>query len=120
FAIVDRDSAGRLALPQLPGYRRWGADSLPPRFTAIAGGALHGRRITLDPEGGGEDAAGQGPGGTRAAHLNLETARMLAGFLTAAGAEVRLTRAGDLALSDVERVQASEAFHADRYLRIGH
>jgi hypothetical protein len=93
---------------------------LPPRFVPIAGGALHGRRIVLDPEGGGDDAAGQGPGGTRAAALNLESARILAGFLTAAGANVRLTREGDLALSDVERVQASEAFQAERFLRIAH
>jgi len=47
-------------------------------------------------------------------------ARALAAFLSAAGAAVELTRAGDFALSDVERVQISEAFHADRFLRIGH
>ena len=108
-------------VPALPGYRAWPADSaLPPRFVAACGGALHGRRIVLDPEGGGDDAAGQGPGGTRAATLNLECARVLAGFLAAAGAQVRLTRAGDLALSEVERVQASEAFGAERFLRIAH
>jgi len=121
FARLPRDSAGAVHVPALPGYRAWPADSvLPPRFVAIAGGALHGRRIVLDPEGGGEDGAGQGPGGTRAASLNLESARILAGFLTAAGAEVRLTRAGDLALSEVERVQLSEAFQAERFLRISH
>ncbi|HVP15638.1 MAG TPA: N-acetylmuramoyl-L-alanine amidase, partial [Terriglobales bacterium] len=89
-------------------------------YVALANGALHGRRITLDPEGGGDDAAGQGPGGTRAAFLNLESARTLAGFLRAAGAEVLLTRDGDVALSEIERVERSEAFHADRFLRIGH
>ena len=121
FAVLPRDSTGAVLVPALPGYRAWPADSvLPPRFVPIAGGALHGRRIVLDPEGGGDDAAGQGPGGTRAAALNLESARILAGFLTAAGANVRLTREGDLALSDVERVQASEAFQAERFLRIAH
>jgi N-acetylmuramoyl-L-alanine amidase len=122
FAAVDRDSvSGRLAVPSLAGYRLWDADTLvPPRFTALLGGALHGRRITLDPEGGGDDAAGQGSGGTRASNLNLECARIVAGFLTAAGAEVLMTREGDVAVSEAERVQASEAFHADRYLRIGH
>ena len=41
-------------------------------------------------------------------------------MLEAAGADVKLTREGDYALSDVERVQISEAFRADRFLRIGH
>jgi N-acetylmuramoyl-L-alanine amidase len=121
FVRLPRDSTGAVHVPALPGYRAWPADSaLPPRFVPVAGGALHGRRIVLDPEGGGEDGAGQGPGGTRAASLNLESARILAGFLAAAGAEVRLTREGDLALSEVERVQTSEAFQAERFLRIGH
>jgi hypothetical protein len=96
------------------------ADEWPPRFVAICGGALHGRRIVIDPQGGGDEAAGQGVSGARASMLNLEVARALAGMLAAAGAEVKLTREGDYALSDVERVQISEGFHADRFLRIGH
>jgi N-acetylmuramoyl-L-alanine amidase len=121
FVRLPRDSAGAVHVPTLPGYRAWPADSaLPPRFVALCGGALHGRRIVIDPEGGGGDAAGMGPGGSRAASLNLESARILAGFLAAAGAEVRLTREGDRALSDVERVQTSEAFRAERFLRIAH
>ena len=39
---------------------------------------------------------GQGASGARGATLNLDVARALAGFLDAAGAEVRLTRDGDL------------------------
>jgi len=76
--------------------------------------------VTLDPEGGGEDPAGVGVSGTRAAHLNLETARILAGFLVAAGADVHLTRSGDMALTEAQRVQGSESFRAERYVRIGH
>jgi N-acetylmuramoyl-L-alanine amidase len=121
FVRLPRDSSGAVHVPALAGFRTWPADSaFPPRFVAIAGGALFGKRIVLDPEGGGNDAAGQGPGGTRAAFLNLESARILAGFLTTAGAEVKLTRDGDFALSDVERVEMSEAFRADRFLRIAH
>ncbi len=121
FVRLRRDSSGAVRIPRLAGYRAWPSDSIwPPRFAAIAGGALHGRRITLDPDGGGEDAAGSGPSGTRASTLNLEVARALAGHLVAAGAEVRLTREGDFSMSDVERVQVSEAFHADRFVRIGH
>lgn len=107
--------------PLVRGFRFAGVDTTwPPRMTAIAGGALHGRRIMLDPEGGGEDAAGLGPQGTRAASLNLEVARALAGMLRAAGAEVALTRDGEGAVSELERVQSSEGFAASHYLRIGH
>jgi N-acetylmuramoyl-L-alanine amidase len=121
FARVTLDTTGHADAPAPAGYRLWPADApLPPRYTAIAGGVLIGRRITLDPEGGSDDPAGAGPSGTRAAALNLECARMLAGLLRTAGAEVTLTRRGDLALSDVERVQASEATHPDRLLRIAH
>ncbi len=74
----------------------------------------------LDPDGGGDASGGEGRSGTRAAGLTLEVARALAAFLTSAGAEVLLTRTGDFALSDVERVQSSERFRADRFLRIGH
>ena len=143
FVRLTPDPDGRVRIPLLRGYRTWseaatsevrapvvGGDSLPPvptpgptwppRFVAIAGGALHGRRIVIDPAGGGDDSGGEGPGGTRAATVNLEVARALAGFLSAAGAEVKLTRDGDVALSDVARVQLSEAFRPDRFLRIGH
>lgn len=131
FAGGDGDTAadaipvprvpGGDALPRIPGFRPWVSDTLlPPRYVAVAGGALHGRRITLDPDGGGEASGGTGAGGTRASHLNLAVARALAAMLEAAGARVRLTRDGDYAVSEVERVQASEAFRADRYLRIGH
>ena len=122
FVDCPRDSAtGFVMIPRLPGYRLWPSDARwPPRFTAIAGGVLHGKRIVLDPDGGGDQDGGTGSSGTRAANLNLDVARALAGMLQAAGAEVLLTRSGDLALSDVERVQLSEAFHADRFVRIGH
>jgi len=127
FAVIAKGEGGRPRVPELPGYRAWAAGgssgasaAWPPRFVAVANGALHGKRIVIDPDGGGENDAGTGPSGTRAANLNLDVARALASYLTGAGAEVRLTREGDVALSDVERVQISEAFHADRFLRIGH
>ncbi len=119
FAVLPRDSVGLPAVPRLAGFRRW-AGAGEPAFVPFAGGVLHGRRVTLDPEGGGEDAAGVGVSGTRAAHLNLETARILAQFLMAAGAQVHLTRSGDMATTEVQRVQGSETFRAERYLRIGH
>ena len=144
FIRLYRDSSGDVAIPRLAGYRPWptehgaqlaprdsaeaqsfvpvpaAAPEWPPAFVAICGGALHGHRIVLDPAGGGDETGGEGVSGTRAAALNLQVARALAGYLAAAGAQVKLTREGDLAISDVERVQISEAFHAERYLRIGH
>jgi len=126
FALFPLDRVGRVSVPALAGYRPWADDSIlagaspPLRWSAIAGGALIGRRIVIDPDGGGEDPAGQGPSGSRAANLNLEVARMLAGFLSAAGAQVLLTRTGDQAMSDVQRVQAAEGFRPDRFLRIAH
>ena len=121
FAVLEHGADGSVQVPRLSGYRRWAEQSGGGiGFTPIAGGVLQGRRITLDPEGGGEDPAGVGASGTRAAHLNLEVTRILAQFLGAAGADVHLTRSGDLALTEAQRVQESEAFRADRYLRIGH
>jgi len=121
FVALAPDLEGSVRTPQLAGYRRFDADTLwPPAFVAIAGGALHARRVALDPEGGGDDPAGSGPGGTRASALNLEVSRALAAMLQAAGAQVVLTREGDHPVSELERVQVAEAFHAERYLRIGH
>ena len=121
FVALAADPSGAVRVPRLAGYRRFDADSLwPPRWVAIAGGALAARRIAIDPEGGGDDAAGTAAGGTRASALNLEVGRALAAMLEAAGAQVVLTRDGDHAVSELERVQVSEGFRAERYLRIGH
>jgi N-acetylmuramoyl-L-alanine amidase len=50
--------------PTLAGYRAWQEDTsfttLPRKWTAIAGGALHGRRVVIDPDGGGEQSGGSG------------------------------------------------------------
>jgi N-acetylmuramoyl-L-alanine amidase len=125
-AWINRDGFATLSLadsndivPALAGHRWWG-DGDPPAFTPIAGGALHGRRIVVDADGGGDNSGGMGQGGTRAAVLNLDVARALAAMLEAAGARVRMTRDADVALSELARVQISEAFNADRFLRIGH
>jgi N-acetylmuramoyl-L-alanine amidase len=116
------DSASLRAPLRIPGFRpvAGSGEPVPLLWAARFGGALLGRRIVLDPEGGGEDAAGVGPLGTRAATLNLESARILSRLLEGAGARVRLTREGDFALSEVERVQVAERFAPDRVLRIGH
>ncbi|HTO90520.1 MAG TPA: N-acetylmuramoyl-L-alanine amidase [Candidatus Sulfotelmatobacter sp.] len=129
LAWINRDGFLRLpaaradsgGLPALDGYRPWvGERAWPPRWVAIAGGALHGRRIVIDPAGGGDDPAGTSASGGRGASLNLEVARSLAAMLESAGAEVRLTRNTDASMSELARVQLAEGFHADRFVRIGH
>src|SRR5207237_5365851 len=78
FVTLARDSAGRLEVPRLPGYRAWSDSGPAPRFVPVAGGALLGRRILVDPDGGGEDSGGMGPSGTRAAFYNMDVAQALA------------------------------------------
>ena len=121
FVAFTERPGERTLTPQLAGFRCHDADTLwPPRFVALAGGALHGRRICIDPEGGGDDAAGSAPGGSRGSGFNLDVSRALASMLMSAGAQVVLTRDGDHAVSELERVQIAEGFRAERYLRIGH
>lgn len=108
-------------VPRLPGFRRADADgSWPPRWSALVGGVFTGRRIAIDPEGGGDDDGGLGADGTRGAALNLEVARALAAMLRAAGAQVLLTRDADQTVSERARVLAAEDFRAERYLRVSH
>lgn len=96
------------------------ATAWPPRVFAIAEGVLHGRRIAIDPEGGGDDPAGVGPSGTRASAMSLAVARALAPMLEAAGAQVLLVRTSEAPVSEVTRVQLAEGFGAERYVRIAH
>lgn len=128
YAQLPAMRADEVGTPRLAGYRAWPADSTwPPRFVALFGGALHRRRIALDPAGNGDipgvpgaDPSGVSASGTRASNLNLEVARALASMLRGAGAEVVIVRDGVAPVLDVERVRRSEAFRAERYLRIGH
>lgn len=119
--VTHDPASGPWRQPALAGWRPAGTDSAwPPRVVAMAGGALHGRRIAIDPEGGGDEPGGVGPSGTRASSLNLQVARALAAMLRAAGAEVRLVREDEAPVSEVTRVQLAEAFAAERYVRIAH
>ncbi len=83
------------------------------RLTPVLGGALSGRRVAIDPAGGGKDAFGRGPDMLRGATINLELARRLRGALEAAGASAILTRSGEETLSIHERIHAVNASRAD-------
>lgn len=86
----------------------------------VFGGALHGRRIMLDPECGGEEDGTTGPTGVQAADVNFKTARHLALLLTRAGAIVAMTRDADRTVPLSERVRMSSEFGAERHLVIAH
>jgi N-acetylmuramoyl-L-alanine amidase len=58
----------------------------------IYGGLLLDKAVAIDAEAGGDDPGGVGPGGTKAADINLLVARYLKEYLEAAGAAVHMTR----------------------------
>jgi N-acetylmuramoyl-L-alanine amidase len=97
-----------------------GSPILRALLEPLFGGALDGRRIALDPEGGGTDAGGSGTGGLRGASVNLAIARELRDFLERAGAEVILTREGDEPISPQERVYVVNRAGAELAIGIGH
>lgn len=80
---------------------------------------LIGRRIAIDPRGGGVQAGTSGPLGTRGSDLNLRLAEQLGAMLTAAGAEVVLVRDDDLDTPEPTRVARADDFGAELYLALG-
>ncbi len=79
----------------------------------LYGGVLAGRRIAIDPGGGGAEPGGFGRRGLRGASVNLAIARSLRELLEEAGAEVALTREGEETLSAQERVYAANRSGAE-------
>jgi N-acetylmuramoyl-L-alanine amidase len=99
-----------------------GSDALVKviRLERAAAGLLHGHTIVVDPEGGGDDRAGQGPSGMDAAQVNYAVGRLLARMIEGAGGTAILTRDRDGGASDVERLKLAEKAGASRYLLISH
>ena len=83
------------------------------RLVPLFDGILHGRRIVLDPAGGGTEDSGRGPGALRGATVNMRLAAELEKLLAGAGAEVMLTRRGEEQLSPQQRVFRVNRFGAD-------
>jgi N-acetylmuramoyl-L-alanine amidase len=80
--------------------------------------ALRGVVIVLDPGGGGSDAEGFCPLGTRGADLNLAVAERTAELLRGAGAEVVLTRRGETWQPPEEKVRLANRAQAALFLTI--
>lgn len=83
-------------------------------------GVLHGKRIVVDAEGGGDVTGPIGPTGLRAPDVNLDTALYLAAYLRRAGADVSLTRTADVGMDNVARVRFGLERNPDIFLTIGH
>jgi N-acetylmuramoyl-L-alanine amidase len=105
-----------------PGYRPVDvADgSFSIAMTPWFDGALHRRRFVVDPQGGPTHLVGVGPLGLSAAHVNLRVAVYLEGFLRAAGADVRLTRADEEVRLPEDVARMTNRFRADHYLELRH
>lgn len=84
---------------------------------------LKGLRILLDPGHGGDahlKGFKRGPTDQREAVMNLRVAESLRGFLEEAGAEVRLTREGDVDVSLADRARMADEWPADLFLSLHH
>ncbi|MCP4248378.1 MAG: hypothetical protein GY778_15125 [bacterium] len=84
---------------------------------------LAGVRICVNPGHGGDAhkrGFKRGPTGVREAEVNLRVARYLVDFLTAAGADVRITRDGDVEVSYADRAAIANEWGADLFISCHH
>ncbi len=100
--------------------QRIGTEQYPiPPYAAY----LKGVKICIDPGHGGQpQRAGykRGPTGVREAEMNLRIAQYLRDLLTHCGAEVRLTRNGDVDLSLKDRAETANEWGADLFISCHH
>ncbi|MFL6557790.1 MAG: N-acetylmuramoyl-L-alanine amidase, partial [Bacillus sp. (in: firmicutes)] len=83
-----------------------------------AEGYLKNKTIVLDPGHGGTDKGATGASGTYEKDLTLRTAELLSDKLTAAGANVYLTRKNDSYLQLASRVNMAHNYNADAFISI--
>jgi N-acetylmuramoyl-L-alanine amidase len=81
--------------------------------------ALVGRRVAIDPRGGGVDEQTRGPYGATGSELNLQIARRLGALLRGVGCEVALVRDDELHTPEPAKVARADRFDADLYLALG-
>ena len=91
-----------------------------PVKAAIGDKPLSGIKIMIDPGHGGSDNGAIGPLGTKYAEktINLNTSLRLRTELQALGAEVLMTRTGDVAVSLSDRLTASRKALPDMFLSV--
>ena len=79
---------------------------------------LKNKTIVLDPGHGGGDNGTTGSNGTLEKNLTLRTARLLYDKLSAAGANVYLTRSNDSFITLPSRVSAAQSKDADAFISL--
>ena len=86
----------------------------------LLGGALLGKKVVIDPQGGLDDPGELGGLGTREADINFAVAAYLKNYLERAGAEVFLTRTVEESPGIWERVIRAENFQGDVLVALAH
>jgi len=129
-ALIPRASPGETlsvfaegyvpALVDLVGREQSTGGSFVITLDPLFGGVLSGKRIALDPGGGGADPGGLGPSKLRGASVNLDAAKHVRDILEKAGARVTLTREGDETISAQERVYLVNRSGAELAIGIRH
>lgn len=84
----------------------------------IADSPLKGLTVTVDAGHGGDEFGAIGCLGDKEKDINLAIAKRLQGYLTAAGANVIMTRENDIAVSLTDRVKISQKNNTDIFLSI--
>jgi N-acetylmuramoyl-L-alanine amidase len=119
---------GWLALPGAPGTvtvsaRGYQPATLTPKsghtkvsMSPVHGGALHGKRVVIDPAFGGLQPGTTGPNGLRSSDVSLDVARRVAALLEEAGATAIFTRDSDLNPSELHRLAAAD--NADLFVSL--
>lgn len=110
---------------RIPRDRRDLFEHIAPLEYTVPGHAkfLDGVRICLDPGHGGDGHIPKykrGPTGVREAEVNLRVATYLKAFLEQAGAEVLLTREGDVQVSLAERADIANRNRVDFFISMHH
>ena len=87
----------------------------------LYGGLLLDKTVAVDAQAGGDDPGAVGPGGTKAADINLRVAQYLREYLEAAGATVHLTRREFVeTLDPVLRTRFVRDLKPDKLVSISH
>ncbi|WP_253724352.1 N-acetylmuramoyl-L-alanine amidase [Sporosarcina sp. HYO08] len=129
FAILEEvDNWFKIALPsgETAHVAKWvvttdvAAQSAPKKKNKEkrVPGTLQGLTIVIDPGHGGNDRGTTGTFGTDEKELTLLTSELLANKLTAAGANVVLTRESDTYVTLRKRVTISHQHEADAFISI--
>jgi len=90
------------------------------RLEALMGGALLGRKVVIDPQGGLDEPGEIGSSGTREEDVNFAVASLLGDYLARAGALVLLTRSAEESPGMWERVARTEDFGGEVLVSVAH